>query len=427
MSRRPALLVSLVLLAACSNGESPPAAPAPGAGSIAFVNATVWDGSGAPPVPDAVIVVRDRRIESVGPGPAPLGAERVDLGGGWVIPGLVNTHGHVSGRWAPADIEGDAARIVAELALLARYGVTTVNSLGGEPYAAFALRVAESLAPVKRARLQVAGPVVTEIDPAAARTAAEANVARGVDWLKLRVDDNLGTTDKMPWDAVEAVVDVSREFEIPLATHVFYLDDALHALASGSDMIAHSVRDLPVTNEFIASLAASGACYVPTLTRELSTFVYAERPDFFDDPFFLKYADRDEVARVSAPAFMDEMASSQTAAAYRRAWAQAMENLRELADAGARIAMGTDSGPSARFPGYFEHLELQMMVMAGMTPEQALRSATSTAADCLGRDDIGLLQPGRWADFLVLDADPLADIAATKQLRAVYMAGARVD
>jgi len=130
---------------------------------------------------------------------------------------------------------------------------------------------------------------------------------------------------------------------------------------------------------------------------------------------------------VSAPAFMDEMAGSEAAAAYRRAWAQAMENLRELADAGARIAMGTDSGPPARFPGYFEHLELQMMVMAGMSPEQALLSATSVAADCLHRDDIGALQPGRWADFLVLDADPLTDISATKQLRAVYMAGARVD
>jgi len=182
-----------------------------------------------------------------------------------------------------------------------------------------------------------------------------------------------------------------------------------------------------VTNDFIESLAASGVCYVPTLTRELSTFVYAERPDFFDDPFFLKYADRDEMARVSAPAFMQEMADSDSAAAYRRAWAQAMENLRELADAGARIAMGTDSGPPARFPGYFEHLELQMMTMAGMTPEQALRSATSVAAACLGRDDIGELRPGRWADFLVLGADPLADISATKQLRAVYMAGNRID
>lgn len=421
------MLVSFVLLAACGQGESPPAAPMPGAGSIAFVNATLWDGSGAAPVQDAVLVVRDRRIESVGTGPAPLGAERVDLEGAYVIPGLVNTHGHVSGRWASPGIEDDAARVVAELELLARYGVTTVNSLGGEPYASFALRVGESYGPVGRARLQVAGPVITDTDPAAARVSAEANVGRGVDWLKLRVDDNLGTTDKMPWDAVEAVAAVSREFKIPLATHVFYLDDAIRALASGSDMIAHSVRDLPVTNEFIGGLAASGACYVPTLTRELSTFVYAERPDFFDEPFFLKYADRDEMARVSAPAFMDEVASSEAAAAYRRAWAQAMENLRELADAGALIAMGTDSGPPARFPGYFEHLELQMMVMAGMTPEQALRSATSAAADCLGRDDIGLLQPGRWADFLVLDADPLADITATKQLRAVYMGGGRVD
>jgi len=427
MPRTLTLLALGALLAACGAEENVPAeAPPPGAGSTAFVNLVLWDGSGAAAATDAVLVVRDGRIESAGPGPAPVGAERVDLAGAYVIPGLINTHGHVSGRWAPADVQGDTARLEAELGLLARYGVTTVNSLGGEPEAAFALRDEERAPGLRRARLQVAGPVIADRDTAAAREAAERNVALGVDWLKIRVDDNLGTGEKMPWDAVLAVLAVSRDSGVPLATHIFYLDDAHRLLGAGSRMIAHSVRDLPVTNEFVERLRTSAACYVPTLTRELSTFVYADRPDFFDDPFFRKYADRDEIERVSDPAFMAEMGSSDAAAGYRRAWAQAMENLRELSDAGVRVAMGTDSGPPARFPGYFEHLELGMMVMAGMTPQQALLAATSVAADCLGRDDIGQLKAGRWADFLVLDSDPLADIGATKTIRATYVAGNRV-
>jgi imidazolonepropionase-like amidohydrolase len=85
--------------------------------------------------------------------------------------------------------------------------------------------------------------------------------------------------------------------------------------------------------------------------------------------------------------------------------------------------MGTDSGPAGRFPGYFEHLELALMTEAGLAPEQVLRSATGLAAACLGLDDVGTLEPGRWADFVVLDADPLADLTATKTLSAVYVRG----
>jgi imidazolonepropionase-like amidohydrolase len=268
--------------------------------------------------------------------------------------------------------------------------------------------------------------VIADEAAAAARASAIANADAGADWLKLRVDDNLRTTDKMPWEAVQAVFDVGRERGLPVATHLFYLEDAKRLLDMGTGLLAHSVRDVPVDAAFTEQLRASGVCYVPTLTREVSTFVYGERPDFFDDPFFTERANRAEVARVSEPAFMQSMASSSAAAGYRVALEQAMQNLKTLSDAGLPIAMGTDSGPAARFPGYFEHLELWMMVEAGLTPEQALRSATGVAADCLGTDDIGTLEAGRWADFLVLTEDPLSDIEATRTLESVYVAGARL-
>jgi len=295
-----------------------------------------------------------------------------------------------------------------------------VNSLGdGE--AVIAVRDAASPTDA-RARLLAAGAVIGG-NASAARAAAIANAEAGVDWLKLRVDDNLGTGAKMSWDAVQAVLDVGEERGLPVATHLFYLEDAKRLLEMGTGMVAHSVRDTDVDDEFIAALIDSGVCYVPTLTREMSTFVYAERPGFFDNDFFTDLANVSEVARVSEPGFMEAMRQSPAAAGYRIALGQALRNLKILVDAGAPVTFGTDAGPAARFPGFFEHLELSLMVSAGLSPEQALLAATSRAAACLGLDDVGTLEVGKWADFIVLGASPLNDIGNTQTLEQVYVAG----
>jgi len=347
----------------------------------------------------------------------------VSLAGKWVIPGLVDAHAHVTGQWAPETITDPRERVEAELLLYARYGVTTVNSLGDEPAAALAAREGPMPGSPGRARLFAAGPVIGATDEAAARAAVAANAASGVDWIKIRVDDNLGTTAKMPWEAIHGVIDEAHARGLRVATHLFYLEDAKRLLREGTDLVAHSIRDADVDAETLALLRERDVCLVPTLTRELSTFVYAERPSFFDDPFFQRWADPREVARVSAPAFREATAKSPAAARYHAGLPVAQRNLKAVADAGLPVAMGTDAGPPARFPGYFEHLELALMVEAGLTPEQVLRYATGGAAACLGKDDVGTLEPGRWADFLVLDADPLADVSATRRLSAVYVAG----
>ena len=88
--------------------------------------------------------------------------------------------------------------------------------------------------------------------------------------------------------------------------------------------------------------------------------------------------------------------------------------------------MGTDTGPPARFQGYFEHMEMDLMAEAGMDPESILMSATGTAAECLGLESVGTLERGRWADFLVFAEDPLAEIGNTKSLEAVYVAGEKL-
>jgi imidazolonepropionase-like amidohydrolase len=416
MKPSPALLVLLAALAA-----TPPVH----AQTVAYVGATVWDGTDSAPLAGATLLVRDGRVVSVGAARPPEGARVVSLAGKYVIPGLVNAHAHVTGRWAGEGVSDPGQRVEGDLLLYARYGVTTVNSLGDEPREAFAVRDAEGRAgaTLARARLSVAGPVITATTEAAARAAVAANAAAGADWIKIRYDDNLATVAKMPWEAVHGVIDEAHRRGFRAATHLFYLDDAKRLLREGSDMVAHSIRDADVDAEVLALLRETRSCYVPTLTREVSTFVYAERPSFFDEPFFRRWADSREVATLSAPDARRAMAASPAAARYRVALAQAQRNLKAIVDAGLPIAMGTDSGPAGRFPGYFEHLELTLMAEAGLTPRQVLHAATAGSAACLRRDDVGTLEAGRWADFLVLDADPLADVANTRTLSATYVAG----
>jgi len=413
----PTLLAAASLLTA--------ALPVHAQQTVVFTGATVWDGTGAP-ARRADILVQGGRIVEVGTPSIPSDATVFDYSGKWIIPGLVEAHAHVTGYWAPDSVTDPADRLMADLSLYAHYGVTTVNSLGGEPPEAREVRDAQNTPSLRWARLAFAGPVITSTTPAEGRTAVEENAAAGVDWMKIRVDDNLGTTQKMPWDVVGAIQEASHGRGIRLATHLFYLDDAKRLLRMGSDMVAHSIRDADVDEEVVALLRETGVCYVPTLTREVSTFAYGERPTFFDDPFFTEGAKATEVARVSEPAFMETMRQSPAAARYREALLQAQTNLKTLVDEGIPVAFGTDAGPPARFPGYFEHMELDLMVEAGLTPEQVLASATRVAASCLSIPDVGTLEPGKWADLLVLGADPLVDIAATKTLENVFIAGNEV-
>jgi imidazolonepropionase-like amidohydrolase len=286
------------------------------------------------------------------------------------------------------------------------------------------------LPPIDRARLFGAGPVLEPTSPEQARQLVAQNAAMPVDLIKIRVDDNLGTTPKMPPAIYRAVIDEAHKRGLRVAVHIFYLSDAAAVLDAGADFIAHSVRDVDVTPGLISVLKARGVCLCPTLMREVSTFVYESVPPFFSDPQFVKYADTQQVAALREPASQAAMRKSVSAQRYKAGLEVASRNLKALSDAGVVIAMGTDTGPpgQGRFQGYFELMELELMVKAGLTPKQTLLAATRDAARCMKvEQDLGTLQPGRWADMVVLNADPLADISAMRQISDVYIAGNRVN
>ena len=396
----------------------------------AFVGATVIEGSG-PVLERATIVVRSGRIVEIGPrAEVPKGAAVVDVAGRTIVPGLINAHGHVGEttglRSGPETYSRENA--LSQLRRYARYGVTSVLSLGGDQPPSFELRDAQGVETLDRARLYVAGPVLTPSTPEEAADAVARAAALHPDFLKIRVDDNLGTTSKMPEPTYRAVIDHAHRRKLRLAAHLFYLADAKALLRAGADFIAHSVRDADVDEELIKLLKERDVCVCPTLAREVSTFVYETRPAFFDDPFFLRDADKQVLEQLQDPKRQQAMRESKAAQRYKVALEVASRNLKTLADRGVRIAFGTDTGPPARFQGYFEHLELELMAKAGLTPQQILRSATGDAARCIGlQGQIGSLQRGAWADFVVLKENPLTDIRKMRTIDAVYIAGNRVN
>jgi imidazolonepropionase-like amidohydrolase len=356
--------------------------------------------------------VRDGRVVAAGPASAvqvPTGAQRVALDGKTVIPGIINAHGHVN---TPADLRTYAA-----------YGVTTVFSLGGEPATVFAARAAQSTPALDHARVFLAGPVLAPNTPDEARKQVAGDADQKVDIVKIRVDDNLGTTPKMSPEVYRAVIDEAHKRGLRVATHLFYLADAKSLLDAGSDYVAHSIRDADVDADVISKLKQRNVCVSPTLMREVSTFVYESTPAWFSDPLFLKHADAKTLEQLKEPARQAAMKNSRSAQRYKAGLEVANRNLKKLSDAGIKIAMGTDTGPPARFQGYFELMELEMMAKAGLTPKQVLASATRDAARCQKLNDVGTLEANKWADFVVLDADPLANISNTRKISAVYVAG----
>jgi imidazolonepropionase-like amidohydrolase len=423
-------LAMLVVLAAFFFQR--PLAQAPAAGVIALTGARVIDGTGRAPLGQATLIIRNGRIEAVGAPAAvtvPAGATRVDMAGKTLMPGMINAHAHLN---IDSEVKMPVRdQLVQRLRTYAEYGVTSAVSLGStqaDELEGLKLRDEQARGPLDRARIFTGGLNAVGKTPDEARKSVDRLADLKVDIIKFHIN---GTPNDMTPDIWGAIIDESKKKGLRTAVHIFYLKDAQLAVDKGVDVIAHSVRDQDVSKKLIDDLKSKNVAYIPTLTRDLSVFIYETRPAFFDDPFFLrgKALYGKEVATLSEPARQEKTRSDKQAQAIKPALQEANKNLKILSDAGVTIAMGTDSGAAnnpGRWQGYFEQVEVEYMVKAGMTPMQTIVAATGGSARAMKLDDLGTIQPGKQADLLVLNANPLDNILNTRQIHSVWIGGRRL-
>jgi imidazolonepropionase-like amidohydrolase len=393
------------------------------------------------------------RITWVGPKSdlkAPSGAQVQDLSGKFVIPGLIDLHTHVSN----SDVEmQDPVRfftregVTRDLKLYASYGTTSVTSLGTDQKPlVYEIRAEQRSGRPTMARIFTAGRGFTVKDgfptnkgnvpgipyepstPAEAAAQMEELAAEKPDVVKIWVDDRFGDFKKTPIEISKPIIDGAHKHGIKVIAHVFYLSDAKQLAAAGLDAFGHSVRDTAVDAELISLMKEHGTWVIPTLYREWATFMFEEPNQFLNDPFFVRGLDEHQKTVLKSPEYHKALTSDKYFPRYPGVLKNAKENLKRLADAGVRIGYGTDSGVLTRFEGFGEHMELQLMVEAGMTPAQVITAATKSSAEFLGQEkDLGTLEQGKWADLVVLGADPLANIRNTRQIEAVYIAGNKLQ
>ncbi len=453
--RRAALAAAVAALAALAawGAAAPPAAVAPS--GFAIVGATVFDGTGAPPRRDAVLVVEGERVKALGSRaevPLAKGLRIVDGRGRWVTPGLVDAHVHFfqsggaytrpdaidlrSHRSYEQEIAGLKQRLPQTFARYLLAGVTSVVDAGG-PMWNFEVREAAgqtALAP----RVAVAGPLVSTVgrpqldlgdppiikveSPAEARALVTREAARKPDFIKVWFIQR-PTDDPVAGRALlDAVVDESRRHGLRVAVHATELAGARAAVDAGAAILVHSVFDKPVDDAFVAAALAKGVIYVPTL------FVIKGYDLVLSGRFEPTAAER-RLADPDALRSFEEIKTFPEFKGEGRPAADAMvktgqENLKRLAAAGVRIAAGTDAGNIGTLHGPSIFRELRLMVDAGMTPAQVLSAATLGGARVMGREaELGTLAPGHLADLLVLDADPTADLGTLENPRDVVKGG----
>ncbi|NNF29405.1 MAG: amidohydrolase family protein [Gemmatimonadetes bacterium] len=405
----PGLVALSACLAAVSCGPADDQVP-PGSASQVYQGATLIFGDGRSPVQGGVLVVSEGRIVAAGAQqdvPVPDGAETIDVSGKTIMPAVVNAHVHL-----PPQRE---ARIQS-LRHMAYWGTGLAVSLGHDsgtdaftvrdaptPGAARSLTAGRGITTPEPGRSEVPHWVTT---PDEASSAVDELARQGVDIIKIWVDDRGGQYEKLGPELYGAVIETAHGHGLPVTAHIFTLEDAKGLLRSGIDAFAHGIRDRDVDDELVDLwMERPDVVLVPNLPG----------PGVAEDLSWLSETVPDE-------AVAEMQAGSVDRPEAREAFGIQARNLVRLSEAGVPIAFGTDGGSP-----WAIHQEMADMVRAGLSPAQVIQAATGTSAAFMGVEDAGTLDPGKRADFVVLDANPLEDIANTKRIDSVVLAGEALD
>lgn len=412
-----------------------------------FKNFTLIDGTGKAPMAGAAMIVTDGRISWVGAArslKAPAGAQTIDLSGKYMMPGIINLHGHLGNV---VDLTQDPKfftkdNVNSQLKTYAQYGVTTVLSMGSDQPLIYEMRAAQRAGRPSVARIFTAGKGFTgpngyptsapgmkgvpyEVKtPEEVRRAITELAKQGPDFVKIWVDDHLGKEVKIDTEISRAIIQAARNSGFRTCAHIFYYEDAKALSEAGLYACAHSVRDREVDSALINIMKTKGTWQLGTLARELSVFVYAKQADFLSDPFFKQSVPQKVIGMIDNDAYRAKQNQDKDMPKYPGFLATAQKNLKKLYDAGVKVGFATDSGPPARFSGFSEHKEMDLMAEAGFTPNQIITIFSKNSAEFLGHShDLGTLEKGHWADLVVLTRNPVENIKNARTIESVYIAG----
>ncbi len=416
---------------------------------VVLKNVNVIDGTGAPAHPNRTVVIQGDRIESIsGPARTPSNATVVDLHGATIMPLILNTHGHlglVKGTTSSAANQTDD-NIRHQLLRYQEYGVGAVLSMGTDGPRFAEIREASRQGTLPGADVFTAGigmgakdgvppagmgftTVLRPVTPEEARKDVDEQASRKPDVIKLWLDDFGGQYPKMPPAVYQAIIEEAHKNGLRVAAHLYHLEDARALVADHVDILAHSIRDAEVDDALLQQMKQQHVAYIPTLSLDDFAVAYDGSPSWINDPFFRAALDPGLLAMITSPEYKAKVQASKATAQEAAALPIAMRNLKKIYDAGILVALGTDSGATPiRVQGFAEHMELVLMVKAGLTPLQAITVATKNAAELLRvADQYGTLEPGKKANFIVLEKDPSQDIRNTQTIRAVWKNGAKVS
>ena len=426
----------LVSIAACNSGE----------GKVVFVGGNLWTGTGVPPILDAVIIVSDGVVEAVGPPDVvkiPRKAEVWRVDGRWLIPGLLDAHAHVE-RWM--------------LPALLSHGITGVRDAGGQHDSILALREEISLGSTLGPRLFISGSPLDR-NPAQGHAEGLSNASDARRAIDLRVLAEVTQAMLMPGVGtalLTPLMDEADSFLLPVAAHLGKVD-AITAANAGIDAIEHlsgiveatvsspdryfrahnnfyigwgtalqgwAGLDSAALNRTARILADSGVAMVPTL-HNLETLAHLRDQEYVDSLDLSTVPESVQDSWDTRQLARDAQWASRSFTAMRRGRPMQDLFLRRFVAAGGLLVAGSNAPFPLIAPGPSLHEELELLVAAGLTPKDALLSATRNVARLLDAGSVGTVEVGKSADFLILSGDPLEDITNTRAIVQVVYKGVR--